>query len=264
MVEHSSAQISISLGLIKQPKNRLIMKAPYFPSKAGGKPAWLNSKQLPPRNCAACKSPLVFLLQLYSALEEDQPYSFHRTIFVFACLSEQCIGKSTCTKVYRGMLPLANEFFPPEEPDYSIEKKSDQQLEVIGKLSAIDDSDDEDDGVPGLKGQKEIEIYDEDMKTTAFYVKESRRIKDKKQGPGEDEDYDEREAIYLEGEDAKTKELIKKLEKEAQEGEEDEEGWEDDKEAEGGEEFKQLEKMIEAQTQHLTDEYRLYEYVIKK
>jgi hypothetical protein len=39
--------IDINLGFLKKPKNSLIMTSPYFPSKFGGKPAWLHPEKTP-------------------------------------------------------------------------------------------------------------------------------------------------------------------------------------------------------------------------
>ena len=61
----------------------------FFPSKLGGKPAWLNLRDLPASSlimCQLCKLPRSFLCQLYANID-DKPDCFHRTLFIFMCRS---------------------------------------------------------------------------------------------------------------------------------------------------------------------------------
>jgi pre-rRNA-processing protein TSR4 len=93
-----------------------------FPSKIGGKPAWLDLQNLPSPEwlqCENCHNPLVFLCQVYAPFEEDAA-NFHRTVFVFICReSKCCVRNSSCNvKAFRSSLPRRNEFYsfdPPEE-----------------------------------------------------------------------------------------------------------------------------------------------------
>ena len=78
-----------------------------FPSKVGGKPAWLDLANLPSSSalrCEKCQSPLSFLLQLYAPLPD--PEAFHRTLMVFACQS--CGSQIRC---FRYQLPQVNAFW---------------------------------------------------------------------------------------------------------------------------------------------------------
>ena len=71
------------LGFLEIPEHSWTLHRNYFPSKIGGKPAWLNPIALPkPESiiCQVCKDPLVFLLQVYAPIE-SQSHSFHRYCF---------------------------------------------------------------------------------------------------------------------------------------------------------------------------------------
>lgn len=68
------------------------LRSAYFPSKVGGRPAWLGEAGLPgpaALRCGRCQQPCAFLLQLYAPLP-DRPDAFHRTLFVFACRGAAC------------------------------------------------------------------------------------------------------------------------------------------------------------------------------
>uniref|UniRef100_A0A2S2PA80 Programmed cell death protein 2 n=1 Tax=Schizaphis graminum TaxID=13262 RepID=A0A2S2PA80_SCHGA len=89
----------------------------FFPSKVGGKPAWLDLVSIPEASelvCLKCNIPLVFLCQLYAPINE--PNCFHRTLFVFYC--NECKDGRTFA-VFRSQLCRRNEFYPdePAEPE---------------------------------------------------------------------------------------------------------------------------------------------------
>ena len=70
----------VDLGFIELPENSWILHRNYFPSKVGGKPAWLHPESLPSSKtmcCSKCLKPLIFLLQLY-APNEERINCFHR------------------------------------------------------------------------------------------------------------------------------------------------------------------------------------------
>ena len=80
--------------------------------KVGGKPIWLNPRDLPSRallDCASCQGPLSFILQIYCPLDEPAE-AFHRVLYVFACRKPRCYGKG-CAKVLRCQLPRKNAFY---------------------------------------------------------------------------------------------------------------------------------------------------------
>jgi pre-rRNA-processing protein TSR4 len=89
---------------IKYPNNTRF----FFPSKVGGKPAWLDPSSLPNIICDSCKKPMTFLLQLY-APDAEVEQAFHRSIMVFTCLSCRCF-----LKAFRVQLSLDNPFYSAE------------------------------------------------------------------------------------------------------------------------------------------------------
>lgn len=59
----------VTLGFVEKPKNPTSLLRHFFPSKAGGVPAWLDPLNLPgvkSRSCGFCENPLQFLLQVFS------------------------------------------------------------------------------------------------------------------------------------------------------------------------------------------------------
>ncbi|XP_053963556.1 programmed cell death protein 2 [Anastrepha ludens] len=91
----------------------------YFPSKIGGKPAWLELEKLPSNKellCETCQEPKAFLCQIYAPFEDE--YNFHRTIYVFVCRSAGCQVSNSARHltVYRSQLPRKNEFYSEEPP----------------------------------------------------------------------------------------------------------------------------------------------------
>lgn len=92
------------------------LESRFFPNKIGGLPAWLDLKNLPSVSeilCDICSSPRRFLCQLYSPIE-DKDTAFHRTIFIFVCLSEKCfqVGSNKNFIIFRNQLPRYNSFYP--------------------------------------------------------------------------------------------------------------------------------------------------------
>ncbi|GKU86904.1 hypothetical protein SLEP1_g1375 [Rubroshorea leprosula] len=130
----------VILGFVEKPDHSWSLLRQQFPSKAGGVPAWLDPDNLPSgRSCVCdlCGEPLQFLLQVYAPLVEKES-SFHRTVFVFMCLSMNCLLRdqheqwkrhheksSRSVKVYRCQLPRVNAFYSSEPPKGN---KSDKPL----------------------------------------------------------------------------------------------------------------------------------------
>lgn len=97
-----------------------LLKSRFFPSKVGGKPAWLSLNNIPPPeklSCHQCGKPTCFLMQVYSPVEEN-PEAFHRTFFLFVCSEPKCCkqNKSDNFHVLRSQLPRQNDFYPLEPP----------------------------------------------------------------------------------------------------------------------------------------------------
>ncbi|MBN3309288.1 PDCD2 protein, partial [Amia calva] len=94
------------------------LQSPQFPSKVGGKPAWLSQTDLPSDlTCEQCRRPRAFLLQVYAPIA-GQDRSFHRTLFIFCCKTPACYSHndSRSFKVYRSQLHRKNDFYPYEPP----------------------------------------------------------------------------------------------------------------------------------------------------
>ncbi|CAG9772438.1 unnamed protein product [Ceutorhynchus assimilis] len=113
---------NVELGFLEHCEESWKLESPLFPSKVGGKPAWLSLKPLPngeeDLTCNKCQKTLIFLCQLYAPYEpettdpENLDNNFHRTIFVFVCRTSSC----QTVKVLRSSLPRDNDFYSSEPP----------------------------------------------------------------------------------------------------------------------------------------------------
>jgi hypothetical protein len=99
----------IVLGFLDTPRNSLVMKPEYTPSKLGGAPAWISPKSIPNLWCPHCEYKLTFLLQLYANIDEPEFASVHRMLYVFVCLSEKCINTQNAVCVFTAMVPHENQ-----------------------------------------------------------------------------------------------------------------------------------------------------------
>ncbi|KAM4743619.1 programmed cell death protein 2 [Anableps anableps] len=116
------------------------LQSQQFPSKVGGKPAWLSQRGLPLQSdleCEKCGLPMVFLLQVYAPIS-GQDGSFHRTLFLFCCKTPECYSHndSRCMKVFRSQLPRKNEFYsydpPPDDEPQNVSKGDRSVLSISG------------------------------------------------------------------------------------------------------------------------------------
>ncbi|XP_073527584.1 programmed cell death protein 2 isoform X4 [Phyllobates terribilis] len=115
--------------------------SPQFPSKVGGRPAWLGEVGLPGLErlqCGVCMKPLAFLLQVYAPCTG----SFHRTIFLFICRDPTChrTGERRCYKGIYQVEVADHKFLFPEyelvtEPE---DLDSDRSLDEDSTLSHMD------------------------------------------------------------------------------------------------------------------------------
>ncbi|KAK4742807.1 hypothetical protein SAY87_000808 [Trapa incisa] len=131
--DEEDEQEPVTLGLLEKPKNGLSLLRHFFPSKAGGVPAWLVPDNLPSgRSCVCdiCGEPLQFLLQVYAPLCDTES-TFHRTLYLFMCPSMACLLKdqhgqwkqcpeeaARSVKVFRSQLPRYNAFYSSEPPKH--------------------------------------------------------------------------------------------------------------------------------------------------
>lgn len=100
-----------------------------FPSKVGGKPAWLDLENLPTSEqlqCKNCQQTMIFLCQIYAPYDENvnvpfinSAQNFHRTLFVFVCKNPECCHSNSNEnfKVFRNSLQRANKFYPYDPPE---------------------------------------------------------------------------------------------------------------------------------------------------
>ncbi|KAF7669380.1 hypothetical protein LDENG_00193130 [Lucifuga dentata] len=126
-----SAEAAVVMGFLEEAEPWRL-QAPQFPSKVGGKPAWLSQRGLPSvpgLECEICRLPMAFLLQVYAPIS-GQDRSFHRTLFLLCCKTPECYtpNDSCCIKVFRSQLPRRNEFYPYDPPPED-EPPSDSDLE---------------------------------------------------------------------------------------------------------------------------------------
>ncbi|KOB75753.1 Pcdc2/rp-8 [Operophtera brumata] len=104
----------VDIGVLEE-KNGWLLHPRFFPSKVGGKPAWLDLKNYPnpsELSCKSCKDPLIFLCQIYAPYEESDD-CFHRTIFIFVCRNGPCCRTNSSENclVLRCQLPRKNDYY---------------------------------------------------------------------------------------------------------------------------------------------------------
>lgn len=107
----------VDIGVLEEKENWLLHPR-FFPSKVGGKPAWLDLEHLPePENliCKICKEPMIYLCQVYAPYEESSD-CFHRTNFIFICKNGACcrLNSSDNFLVLRCQLPRINDYYSSE------------------------------------------------------------------------------------------------------------------------------------------------------
>ena len=113
----SDVETNVDLGFVSSPPHPLTLTRPYFPSKVGGRPAWLNPLHLPSPSeltCPACGDVFSFLMQIYAPLR-DHPHLFHRTLFLFLCTRQSCLARHSEAEqtvvCYRSQLGRVNPFY---------------------------------------------------------------------------------------------------------------------------------------------------------
>ncbi|KAF4090517.1 hypothetical protein AMELA_G00052250 [Ameiurus melas] len=131
----SERETGVVLGFLEEAEPWQLASA-QFPSKVGGRPAWLSQLNLPSVAelvCEKCQLPTVFLLQVYAPIVE-QERSFHRTLYVFCCKTPACYtaNDNRCCKVYRSQLPRKNDFYPYDPPPDEEPATSADDKRVLG------------------------------------------------------------------------------------------------------------------------------------
>jgi hypothetical protein len=89
-------------------------------------------------------------MQLYANIDEEDP-SYHRMLYVFACLSPLCISDQRAIKVYRGYAKDSPDKFANEDEFDEIYNSTDVYLRKQGLLKEEE-------------GQEESKVEEEDEK----------------------------------------------------------------------------------------------------
>jgi pre-rRNA-processing protein TSR4 len=112
------------LGFVDPPQNPRDLLRHRFPSKVGGRPAWLNPLELPTTHqltCSVTGQPLRFLLQVYAPPPEEveNVEAFHRTMFLFVSSEGGKLTQPGTVRALRCQLPRYNPFYASEAPSSS-------------------------------------------------------------------------------------------------------------------------------------------------
>lgn len=110
----------IDLGFAEECES-ILLRNVYFPSKIGGKPAWLDLDKIPSIDdlkCKKCGGPQSFLCQIYAPIEQ-KPECFHRTLYIFICREPNCQVPNSAENfsTFRSQLPRQNQFYSPIPPN---------------------------------------------------------------------------------------------------------------------------------------------------
>lgn len=123
------------LGFVEPPLRKTDLLRHRFPSKVGGRPAWLDPLHLPTPDqlvCPISRKHLSFLLQVYAPVD-DKDASFHRAIFVFVSPQGDSLAQPGAVKAFRCQLPRANPYYPPEP----LPKSQDQPPRMTEESTAL-------------------------------------------------------------------------------------------------------------------------------
>jgi len=126
----------VDLGFVEKAHPNALLSH-LFPSKVGGKPAWLSLRPLPANEvlaCGVCSRPCVFLLQIYAPLETET--CFHRMFFLFICRDPNCCKTNNNANlvVLRSQLPRENDFYSGSPPEHAYE---DGVIPVPAQFSSV-------------------------------------------------------------------------------------------------------------------------------
>lgn len=126
--------MAVDLGFVDD--SSILLESRFFPSKIGGKPSWLDLKNIPEAKdiiCDKCNKPRHFLCQIYCPFNEKDT-AFHRTLFIFMCLSKDCF-QPNCNQnfiVFRNQLPRKNHFYPDSPPVEELSWRPDINCQKFG------------------------------------------------------------------------------------------------------------------------------------
>ena len=109
----TDSSFHVDLGFAEKCINKVNLSPYSYPSKLGGKPAWLRWEDLPSAEALACRNctkQTVFLCQIYVPMElrlslgNNNIEPHHRTLFLFCCRSGSCFKDKKCLKVFRSQI----------------------------------------------------------------------------------------------------------------------------------------------------------------
>ncbi|XP_045158815.2 programmed cell death protein 2-like [Mercenaria mercenaria] len=129
----------VELGFVEN-SEEFLLRSRFFPSKLGGRPAWLSLESIPTTeqlSCVECMKPTIFLLQVYSPCTLKLE-TFHRTLFIFVCSNPDCC-KTNSNKnlhVFRSQLPRENKFYS-SDPSPEIEVQNEVDASLFNKLCVV-------------------------------------------------------------------------------------------------------------------------------
>lgn len=99
---------NVDLGFAEKCENNIYLCSLFFPSKLGGRPAWLRWESLPSSDilrCGNCEQQLILLCQIYVPLElpsgSDTAQLYHRTLYLFCCRNGPCSKYNSFIKAFR-------------------------------------------------------------------------------------------------------------------------------------------------------------------
>ncbi|EFJ44292.1 programmed cell death protein 2, C terminal [Volvox carteri f. nagariensis] len=117
--EEEPDEISWNLGFVEEPEKPHLLLRHHFPSKVGGRPAWLDPVRLPTREMLTCRAsgkPLDFLLQIYAPVDANPVEGFHRSLFLFISPEGSRLREPGAVRLFRCQLPRHNPYYPSEPP----------------------------------------------------------------------------------------------------------------------------------------------------
>ncbi|GLI59478.1 hypothetical protein VaNZ11_001361 [Volvox africanus] len=117
--EDEPEEILWNLGFVEEPEKPQLLLRHRFPSKVGGRPAWLDPVRLPSLEMLTCRASgrlLDFLLQVYAPVDANPVEGFHRCLFLFISPEGSRLGEPGAVRLFRCQLPRHNPYYSSEPP----------------------------------------------------------------------------------------------------------------------------------------------------
>ncbi|XP_066926931.1 programmed cell death protein 2-like isoform X2 [Clytia hemisphaerica] len=125
---------SVDLGFAEKCEDDFRMLGISYPSKLGGKPAWLRWDSLLTESqarCNNCDTILHFLCQIYVPTDIEEKH-YHRTLYVFCCSNGKCYSsKKQCVKVFRSLQEESEDDLTEDDLDKKAEEELRKMFETI-------------------------------------------------------------------------------------------------------------------------------------